>query len=185
MMRKSNNIEMTTEAKKIFQVALPYPDIQVEEPNAEYAEYMLENAAGMVSEMSDVTAYLYQKLMIDPKYQDAIEAMQGIMQVEMNHLEIFEKLAKELGADPRLWEKKGNRRRYWTPGYIQYPVQLEDMLRYDIQREQEAIDQYGKQTRVITDRGIVKVLQRIILDEQLHQEILTELYKKYFKPMPR
>lgn len=184
-MRNSNNVDMTAGAQKIYKVALPYPTIKVEKPNAEYGEYMLEDAAGMVSEMSDVAAYLYQGLMIDPKYQDVIDTMQGIKLVEMNHLEIFQKLAKQLGADPRLWDQKGNRRRYWTPGYIQYPVQLQDMLRYDIEREQTAMNQYAKQMRVITDRNIVAILQRIILDEQLHVEILTELYDKYFRPMPR
>lgn len=182
---KNNNVDRIGSTSKIYKVDLPYPEIQVQEPNRIYAEYMLDNMAGRISEMSAVSAYLYQQLVANPEYVDVVEALKGIEATEMQHLHIFGELAKKLGADPRLWEQKRNTRRYWTPSYIDYPVRLDDILRYDIELEKEAIDQYLKQVRIITDREIVKILQRIILDEELHVEILTDLYRKYFKPMPR
>lgn len=184
-MRSKSDVNLIQGVPKIYKVDLPYPEIDVEGTNKIYAQYMLEDMAGMISEMSAVSAYLYQELMINPEYRDVVDALRGIGAVEMQHLHIFGELARQLGAEPRLWEQKRNTMRYWSPSYIQYPIKLEDMLRYDIRSEKEAINQYSKQARVILDRNVVNILQRIILDEELHVEILTDLYNKYFKPIPR
>ena len=49
----------------------------------------------------------------------------------------------------------------------------------DISAEMKAITQYEKHISLIKNEEIIALLQRIILDEQMHVETLSELYRKY------
>ncbi|WP_368240484.1 hypothetical protein [Clostridium paraputrificum] len=42
-------------------------------------------------------------------------------------------------------------------------------------------DSYNKALNEISDPNIVKIIERIILDEELHLKIFKELYAKYVK----
>lgn len=52
------------------------------------------------------------------------------------------------------------------------------MLLEDIKNEEEAIRQYRKTANLIDDENIIAILNRIILDEELHIKILTNLYER-------
>ena len=58
---------------------------------------------------------------------------------------------------------------------------LKEYLDYDIQAEVVAIRDYNKALNEISDPNIVKIIERIILDEELHLKIFKELYAKYVK----
>lgn len=148
-----------------------YPPIQVAGKNREYATAMLSNVGGSNSEMSAVSLYFYNNLITE---NEIAQAFHQISIVEMHHLKIFGKLALELGADPRLWERKRNMV-WWTPSYNKYPTQLKVLLQNSLQGELAAIEKYERQASVIKDENIVENLHRIILDEQIHVEIFKEM----------
>ncbi|MFR3911355.1 MAG: hypothetical protein ACLTYB_09345, partial [Clostridium paraputrificum] len=62
-----------------------------------------------------------------------------------------------------------------------YGNTLKEYLDYDIQAEVVAIRDYNKALNEISDPNIVKIIERIILDEELHLKIFKELYAKYVK----
>ena len=88
-------------------------------------------------------------------------------------------LARQLGADPRLWTSRHNRAVYWSPGFNQYPKALPQLIEHSLQEEQFAVEKYTKQINVIKDEVIIHNLKRIILDEELHVNILENCLNTY------
>lgn len=55
------------------------------------------------------------------------------------------------------------------------------MLKHAYEEEKLAIATYKRQAEWIQDEYVVANLERIILDERLHIEIIEQLYEKYVK----
>lgn len=154
----------------------PYPEVRVEGKHRQYGQAILSNVGGGESEMGSVARYLYG-VFIQEGRPEVAECLEGIAVVEMHHLAIFSRLARQLGEDPRLWAPFRGRRRYWTPEYLRYPQSLDQFLRYSIDEERGAIQKYRQQALWIRDGGVTANLLRIIADEEVHIEVLTDLLK--------
>lgn len=155
-----------------------YPEIRVEGRSQRYGQAMLSNVGGSVSEMGSVARYLYGSFTQEGRPEVA-ECLRGIAMVEMRHLEIFSRLSRQLGEDPRLWTPFRGGRRYWTGEYLTYPRRLEQLLRGAVDEERTAIQKYRQQLLWIKDKNVTANLRRILEDEELHVEILTGLLKSY------
>lgn len=156
------------------QSTAPYPPVRVERLNLRYARAMLDNLGGNLSEMSAVSRYFYDHL-ATLRYEQIADAFHRISIVEMHHLEIFGKLAMQLGEDPRLWAQCGNQKTYWSPAYNTYSGRLPELLNESIQKERGTIEKYLKQMEWIADPNIQENLMRIIEDERIHVEVLSHL----------
>ena len=161
-----------------FQSSEPYPPINCSIKNSMYARIMLDNMAGNRSEMSAISLYTYNQLITD-EHKEIADIFHKISIVEMHHLRIFGTLAKQLGADPRLWTSRHNRAVYWSPGFNQYPKELPHLIQHSLQEERFAVEKYTKQLNVIKDETIINNLKRIILDEELHVKILENCLNTY------
>ncbi|MDU3354998.1 ferritin-like domain-containing protein [Clostridium sp.] len=160
---------LNNETNISYHVDLPYPDIKVEKENSRYANILLHNYSGIVSEFTAIDQYVYHKFKLFKDCPAVSQAIGEIAMVEMHHLEMLGELILLLGEDPRYWIKKKDKRYYWNG------------LDYDIQAEVVAIRDYNKALNEISDPNIVKIIERIILDEELHLKIFKELYAKYVK----
>ena len=158
-----------------FSSDMPYPPVKAEEKNPAYARVILDNVGGANSEMSAISLYVYNNLMTESNKEIA-DVFRRISIVEMHHLEIFGKLALQLGEDPRMWTQYGCKRTYWSPSYNQYPRELPALMRNAIDSEKAAISKYQHQISYIRDENITENLRRIIMDERLHVEILEQVY---------
>ena len=158
-----------------FSAAEKWPPLKIERPNPQYAAEMLSNIGSCNSEMSAVSLYLYNNIILTDTNREFAEIFHKISVVEMHHWQIYAQLAHMLGADPRLWSFQNNRPSYWSPGCNRYPQQLKSLLENSLQGEQEAISKYTRQTECIQDAHIVDLINRIILDEKLHVEIFQEM----------
>lgn len=164
--------------KERFQASAPYPPVRADERNPLYGRMMLDNMGGQHSEMSTVSIYLYNNLLID---DDA--RLSGIFKqvsiVEMHHLHIFGEIARLMGENPRLWTHQGRQMHYWTPAYNTYALELKPMLLNSITREKLTIQKYQNQCAKIHDTYITECLKRIIEDEELHVKLFEALYEEY------
>lgn len=158
---------------------IPYPPVKVEEKRKDYARMMLDNHGGRNSEMTAIALYLYDNLVLFEHNEKLADVFMAINEVEMRHLHIFGKLAKLLGAEPRLWTKERQGPKYWSPAYVQYSHDPAKILQQAITEETQAIEKYIKQSEVIEDKYIVEMLKRIIVDEKHHVEIFKALQKEY------
>lgn len=159
-----------------YKVDAPYPPVRVSEPNAAYAAEMLGNMGGCVSEMSAVSLYFYNSLATERQHEPIASCFHHVSIVEMHHLEIFGKLAQQLGADPRLWSLRGARKLYWSPAFNRYPREIKALVHGSIEAESAAIAKYSMQAEQIKDKFIVENLLRIIADEQHHLDIFNRMY---------
>ncbi|MEF9950982.1 MAG: ferritin family protein [Clostridium sp.] len=163
-----------------YKVNLPYPEIKVKSKNPTYAKIILQNYAGMVSEISAITQYVNHEQRIFKDYPEISDTLKHIAMVEMHHLQILGLLACELGADLRYWSEKKGKHQYWSPKYLHYEKTPQSMIKADIADEKAAIAQYEKSISEIDDNNINAILKRIILDEQLHIKILSGILDTYF-----
>lgn len=178
MSDNSNNKKETDMKEEVFASSEPYPLVRITRKNSTYGRMMLDNMGGFNSEMSAVSLYLYNNLLLDAdKYLSYV--FHKISIVEMHHLEIFGQLARLNGENPRLWTHRGGRMQYWTPGYNNYPCKLKPLLVNALNGERKAVQKYTMQCGQIEDIHIVKCLKRIIMDEEIHIEIFESLCKKY------
>ena len=100
----------------------------------------------------------------------------------MYHLEILGKLIIKLGGNPGYWINKKDKKLNWSPHFINYGLNVTEMINYDINDEKVAIKQYISTQKKIDDSNIISIIDRVILDEEVHIQILTELSKKYLTP---
>lgn len=166
----------------LYQDACPYPPAAADAPNPQYAAAILSNVGAHDSEISAVSLYFYNSLIIRPKFQDIAECFHQISLVEMRHLDLFGELALNLGADPRLWSSSRNRMQYWSPSYNRYPTQLAAIIQNSLASEQAAVRKYRAQADWIEDPQVKALLERIILDEELHIHIFQELLEELIPP---
>ena len=156
---------------------LPYPEIRIEGKNEYYADLLLQDYAGQVSETTAALLYSYQHFEKFNTNKEFAKIIEEISIVEMKHLEMLGKLIKLLGKNPMYitCETRGDDCTFWNAGYVNYETNLEKMLEIDIMSEQKAIRNYQIHKDMINDKYIKKILDRIILDEKRHLEIFNKL----------
>ncbi|MEG2322114.1 MAG: manganese catalase family protein [Bacilli bacterium] len=152
---------------------LPYPEIKVERTNIEEAKILLYSYAGIVSELTAINQYMYQAFTLNNQYANTVKKI-GI--VEMHHLELLGETIAMLGLDPKYITYNFNNEIIpWNSNYINYSKT--DILNLNILGEQEAINNYQKTISLISDKYVKSLLERIILDEEIHIKIFKELKK--------
>ena len=155
----------------MYKSNLPYPDIKVEIENIEYAKLLMYPYASMISEDTATHLYMYQSFILDDNIGKILE---NIAIVEMHHLEMLAKTINLLGLKP---EYKSNDIP-WTSNYVNYNTNLKDILKINIEAETLAIKNYQNLIKVINDKYIKKMLERIIVDEEIHLKIFNDLYNE-------
>jgi bacterioferritin len=155
----------------------PYPPITVEKPNKNYAMLILDDYAGLTSEMTAINQYIYHDFTINKKNPDIAKVIERISLNEMRHLEVLAELIIALGEKPIFYSQSG----YWNGDYVDYGENLLDKLVIDLNSEKEAISKYQRHIALIDDKNIKAILARIILDEEVHVKIFTDLIEKVSK----
>ena len=158
----------------------PYPEIRVERPNPRHAHLLLEDYAGVVSELSAVTQYVYHHFVFEEDFPEIADLLSCVALVEMHHQEILAETIIKLGADPRYWTvEPDNAVRYWDASFVFYGTALCDRLTADVASEWAAIANYRRHVQMIEDRFIREMLERIILDELHHIVLFNQVIQEY------
>lgn len=157
----------------------PYPKIEVEGKNLYYANLLLEDYSGLVSELTAITQYVYQKFDKFNVNEEFSKTLSGIAVVEMKHLELLGETIKLLGVDPKFkFEDNCNLLTYWSGSFVDYTTNIVDMLKSDIKIEYDAIALYKYHINIINDKYVKRLLYRIIEDEERHIECFNMLLNK-------
>ncbi|MCL2337526.1 MAG: manganese catalase family protein [Firmicutes bacterium] len=161
----------------------PFPDVRVKGPNLQYAQLLLDDYAGQVSETTAITQYLYQHRALEPENQEVSDLLLCVSMVEMHHQEVLGDLIVKLGMDPRFRTiGPNNVETYWDASYITYGTGLCDRIAADIASEWAAIASYRKHQSLINDPFIKAILEKIILDELCHINLFNQVMCKYCQP---
>lgn len=162
-----------------YAVDLPYPKPMIEMQNMQYANILLKDYAGAVSEFTAISLYVYQHFVSEGQYDDYAKLIGGVAETEMKHLELLGETIKLESIKPIYIDNACPPGRLWSPTYVNYTTFIKEMLMEDIQSEQKAIENYRYHITLIQDKYIKKLLERIILDEELHLKLFTQEYEKY------
>ena len=157
----------------------PYPKVQVLRKNTYYANLLLEDYSGAISELSSITQYEYQKFNKFDVDLEFASILSSIAMVEMKHLELLGETIKLLGIDPKFVYSNYNLSSYWNGSFVDYTTNIINMLQSDIKIEKEAIAKYSYDISVIDDEYIKATLYRIIEDEKQHIKCFEYLLNKY------
>lgn len=158
---------------------LPYPPLQVTEKNVAYANLLSLDYCGSVSELSAITQYINHENRLSCERCLIARTILGIAMAEMIHLQMLGQLIFLLGGtiDFNARHRDG-KVQMWTPQSLKLGENVKQMLLADIEGERAAINQYRMHIRMIKDREIVAVLERIIKDEEYHIMMLQALGKE-------
>jgi len=156
---------------------IPYPVVKTEGKNLYFAALLTNDYAGVISEMSAVTKYVYQQIVTsNKKIADTIGC---ISIVEMRHMEILGEIIRDFGGNPRLAVQSGCSPVFWNAQNIGYDTNPRTYLKDNIANEKAAIASYNNRINQINDIYVKKVLERIILDENNHILQFCTLIEEY------
>lgn len=161
---------------KPIMIEWPYPPIQVQEQNRDYANLLSIDYCGAVSELSAITQYINNENRMSGEKCSLAKTILGIAMAEMIHLQKLGELIFLLGGNVDFTAKTRNgRSQMWTPQYLTIPENPQEMLIADIKAEEDAIHQYKMHMEMIRDNDVNAVLARIIKDEEYHIIMLQTL----------
>ncbi len=149
----------------------PWPEAEIAHPNINDAMLLQEDYASKDSETTAVMTYMYQVYIIHLMDETVADIIEHIAISEMQHHEKLGEMIAALGGNPVIGAKKG----WWNGSYINYSKNIRDMLIHNIIIEQGAIDHYRYTISRLSNEGIKKVIERIILDEEVHIETFKAL----------
>ena len=148
---------------------LPYPEVNVAKDLSE-ARLILPNYAGRDSETTAILTYVYQSYMT----ADLKKILEEISIVEMTHHEMLGEAIVKLGGYPIIGSGC-----FWNGSFINYTSNPKVYLKNNIDGEKLAIKNYEKTILALNQRDLKLLLERIILDEEVHIKIFEELLLKY------
>ena len=156
-----------------YKVDKPYPTVKIESFNPYYASLLLDDYASMASEYTAISQYVFGHILAgEPEVADTFL---GIGIVEMTHLDMLADVILDLGVYPKFVGGKGE---VWNSNFVPYGVSTRNRLELAIKGEYGAIAQYRDHICKIKDEEIDALLERIILDEELHIRIFKHLLEK-------
>lgn len=162
------------DSKTSCSIMLPYPEIDIKEINLNYVKLIKKCYCGLYSELTLVNQYNYQQLIIDSYLKPIFKE---ISKVEEEHLNILGNIIISLGGDATYTISKKNKNFYWNSKFINNDTSLKNILINNINNELEIIKEYRKIASIIENESIVAILNRIILDEELHIKLFNNIYK--------
>jgi bacterioferritin len=159
-----------------YSVNLPYPEVHITKPNRRYATIISGAYAGKGSESTAIAQYSVHRYYVQD-YPDIFNAYKYIAYVEMIHWELLGNLVKDLGLSPKLISYETSA--FWSGRFPAHETELSRILQSDIDGERDAVAHYQRMIRAIDNQEIQDLFCRIILDEEKHIEVLTNLYARY------
>ncbi|MGL5244074.1 MAG: ferritin-like domain-containing protein [Sarcina sp.] len=156
-------------------VDAPYPTPQVTCKNCCYANKLLESYAGKVSAHTSIDLYVYQSIITQATWPEFSTLIRGIAIVKMKHLRLLGEVIKLLGGKPDFKTMKNCNPMAWTANYVNPNTNIKDILKIDIQNETDNIKHYTNHIQCIKDPLVVKLLERIVLDDKQHLQCFNKI----------
>lgn len=97
----------------------------------------------------------------------------------MHHLDILGQVITLLGRNPKYRGLESTNFMPWHGTFVYYGEDICDRLYKDLESEYSAISSYKKHIEMIGDDYIGEILQRIILDEEVHIKHFKAAINRY------
>lgn len=150
---------------------------EITEPNFTYAVWLYEAYAGKDSELSAITTYLYQAVILDRPEFDAL--LQPIALDEMRHLDHLARALRHLGVDPRYGSFSKGHWVDWRASYVDYTTDLCSLLDLNMKDEAKAYKHYLDLANKIPIPEIQVILTQMAADEERHCQCFAEAKRQF------
>ncbi|KLU59553.1 N-acetylmuramoyl-L-alanine amidase XlyA precursor [Peptococcaceae bacterium CEB3] len=157
----------------------PVP-IAIPEPYFTYAAWLYEAYAGKDSELSAMTTYLYQAVVLDQPEFDGL--LRPIAFEELNHLEQLGRMLRHLGVDPRYGSFHNGHWIDWRAKYLRYTNDLCTALDQNMEDEAKAHRGYLELCEKIPIPEIQTVLSHMAADEERHYQAFLAAKQQFCTP---
>ena len=159
---------------------LPYPSTDTLTTDVRSGQIISFAYATLRGELTAILQYVYHHFYFDEIEETDGETLLAIAKAEMMHLDILGTAMLKLGVVPR-YVQVPNSNNFYNTSTVSQSKTPQKMLMDDIQGELNAIADYQKMLFILKNEQVEAIIQRIILDEQLHLETLKEMLTKYTK----
>lgn len=153
---------------------LPYPEIKDATKDMRTVAILKDLLSSRNGELTAILQYTYQSRIANLAEKEIANILEEISVVEMKHTELLMDAILCFGGDPKFDNAFGQ---YFSAGYVNYAQKLKDMLQANIRGESKAIEDYSRAINNVQNQSLKDLLNRIILDEQIHLEIFEKLLK--------
>ena len=153
----------------------PHPDCKKGQSNA--VCMLLEDYAGPGSELTAATTYMYQSSILKDKYPEIAKVLHDIGVQEMGHMEKLAGAVLKLGGDPKYayCDYSTCKKKFWSGEYAVYEKCVWDILKGNIEDEENAVEEYYRQADVTCIPWLKSLLRCLAKDEQEHVRVLKKL----------
>lgn len=159
---------------------LPYPSTDTLTKDIRSGNIISFAYATLKGELTAILQYVYHHFFFAQFDDKDAETLMAIAVAEMKHLDILGKAMLKLGVNPR-YVQCPNTNNFFNTSTVSQATSAQKMLMDDIQGEMSAIADYHKMLFVLKNEQVEAIIQRIILDEQLHLETLKQMLERYAK----
>lgn len=167
---------------KPIAVDLPYPSLDGIEMDIRSARIISPAYAAQASELTAICQYFYHHLQFERQGEEELSTLlEEISITEMHHLDILGTMLGKLGVNAILTANPPIANNFFSTAYVNYINSPERMLEADIKGEATAIEDYNKMLEKLDNQDVAAVISRIIMDEELHLEVLTKALEDYRK----
>ncbi|EHQ91906.1 LysM peptidoglycan-binding domain-containing protein [Desulfosporosinus youngiae] len=151
--------------------------IQIPEPTYTYAMWLYEAYAGKDSELTAITTYLYQAVLLDRPEFDAL--LRPIAYDEMQHLEKLALALRHLGVDPKYGSLSNGHWVDWRSRYVNYTSDLCSLLESNMEGEARDHREYLELAQKIPIPEIQCILTEMAADEERHYHLFCQAKQQY------
>ena len=145
-----------------------YPELVDVKENYRFGRMVYDSYAGGKSELTTILTYVFEFL-TNEREKELVMALKMISMQEMKHMELLGEILVKLGFMPYYMNTYGNK---WCSDNVRSSFDnLNDMLKYNIEGENDAINEYKHLINVCDNDSIKDVLSRIIMDEENHIQV--------------
>ncbi len=160
---------------KPITVNLPFPEIKNIKSDYRTGTLLAPSYCGAHGELSAVLSYTYQSFnFFSQEDEKTAELIKGISLAEMKHFDILGQLYCAMGIDPVFSLRPPCRSAFYSTESITFTKVPEKMLMDAIAGELIAIKEYKKVIESGVEDTVAHIISRIILDEELHLDLLKE-----------
>lgn len=157
---------------------LPYPDTSVLTPDIYSGRLISFAYATQYGELSAVLQYTYHAVNFSLFSEETASLLQSISIAEMLHFKLLAKAMLHLGVNPVFTANPPQKSNFFNTSDIYYSTTREKMLLDDITGELNAIANYKKMISLLKNEQVAAIIERIVLDEELHVAALQQAIKR-------
>lgn len=159
---------------------LPYPSVDILTKDIRSGCIISFAYATLRGEITATLQYTYHHFYMGQVDEEDAKILMSIAVAEMKHIDILGEAMLKLGVSPK-YVQCPNTQTYYNTSAVSQATTPQKMLMDDIQGEMNAIADYKKMLFVLKNEQVEAIIQRIILDEELHLETLKKMLERYDK----